>query len=557
MRTALEGRSRRGILWPTVSDIPPSLQAALAERYSLEQVIGQGGMATVYAARDLKHPRRVAVKILRPELGATLASQRFLHEIGIAAQLQHPHILTLIDSGEVTAAGAAGPYLYYVMPLVEGGSLRARLDREGTLPAADVVQVITEVADALSYAHRRKLIHRDVKPENILYAAGHAVVADFGLARALTEAAGPNLSRTGYPVGTVGYMSPEQAAGETGLDRRTDVFSLACVAYEMLVGEPPRRWLSDEARRQGRLLDAPPAHRQRLDALPGGVEQALAAALATRPDDRLATPADFAAALSAAFGPRPRFSENRALEILNRAVDLEARTGGPDENLSLAGIERIAAEVGVAPEHVRKAAHDLSRPRPAPAPATSRLLGGPTQVLVERVVEGELPEVEYATLVEEMHRSLGTVGQASTLGRGSLTWRTSSPPGHQGVDAMVTVGVREGITRLRLEERTQVARGVGHVVGGVFGIGLVSAMFIGLRVFHSDAAVWLGAVSSLVGSCLLVRPLYRRAFRRRRAQYEEVADRLATLAGELSLAGGPEPKQLPPFNRGRDRGSGS
>jgi serine/threonine protein kinase len=200
------------------------LKAALAERYALERKIGAGGMATVYLARDLKHDRPVALKALRPELAVVLGGERFLREIRITANLQHPHILPLLDSGE------AGGFLYYVMPYVEGQSLRQRLLRESPLPRDDVVALTRQVASALDYAHGQGIIHRDVKPENILLSKGEAVVADFGIARAVMSASsGEALTRSGFPLGTPGYMSPEQAAGFQRLDARTDVFGLGCV----------------------------------------------------------------------------------------------------------------------------------------------------------------------------------------------------------------------------------------------------------------------------------------------------------------------------------------
>src|SRR5438034_761747 len=209
------------------------LQAALADRYTIERELGRGGMATVYLAQDLKHHRKVAIKVLKPELAAALGPERFLQEIEIAAGLTHPHILPLYDSGEATGL------LYYVMPYVEGETLRNRLDRAGQLPLAEAVQITREVADALSYAHGHDVVHRDIKPENILLEAGHAVVSDFGIARAITAAAGGNLTETGIALGTPGYMSPEQGAARGHVDERSDIYSLGCVLYEMLAGEPP------------------------------------------------------------------------------------------------------------------------------------------------------------------------------------------------------------------------------------------------------------------------------------------------------------------------------
>ncbi len=214
-------------------DLLGRLKSALADRYQIERELGSGGMATVYLAHDVRHERKVAVKVLRPELAAALGSERFLREIKIAANLNHPHILPLHDSGE------ADGFLYYVMPYVEGESLRDRLSREKQLPIDDALKIASEVADALGFAHDHNVIHRDIKPENILLEAKHAVVADFGVARAIAEAGETRLTETGIAIGTPAYLSPEQASGERELDGRSDIYALGCVLYEMLAGQAP------------------------------------------------------------------------------------------------------------------------------------------------------------------------------------------------------------------------------------------------------------------------------------------------------------------------------
>ena len=281
------------------------LTAALADRYAIERELGQGGMATVYLARDLKHDRAVAVKVLRPELAASLGADRFLREIKTTAQLAHPHILPLLDSGGTGAQahGGTGEFLYYVMPYVEGESLRDRLTREKQLALEDALQLTREVADALSYAHSRGVVHRDVKPENILLQSGHAVVADFGIARAVSAAGSARLTETGLAIGTPAYMSPEQAAGSQDLDGRSDLYSLGCVLYEMLSGDPPFYASTPQAVLAKKLSEPLPRISVVREAVPADIEAALGKALARTPADRFATAAQFAAALGTANAP--------------------------------------------------------------------------------------------------------------------------------------------------------------------------------------------------------------------------------------------------------------
>ena len=269
------------------------LRTALAGRYAIEAQIGSGGMATVYLADDPKHHRKVAVKVLRPGLAAALGATRFLREIEIAAQLAHPHILPLHDSGE------AGGFLYYVTPHVREGSLRQRLEQGGRLPLAEALRIVRDVGAALDYAHRQGFVHRDVKPENVLFTDAHAVLADFGIARAVATVASEAITDAGVVLGTPEYMSPEQAAGEQDLGGASDTYSLACVAYEMLAGEPPLRGAGARATMAKQVTETPRPVRTLRSEIPVGVERALARALAKDPAQRFATVNDFIAALEA------------------------------------------------------------------------------------------------------------------------------------------------------------------------------------------------------------------------------------------------------------------
>ncbi len=280
-------------------DLLDRLKTALADRYAIEREIGAGGMATVYLAEDLKHHRKVAVKVLRPELAAVVGAERFLQEIQIAANLNHPHILTLIDSGE------ADGFLYYVMPHVQGEALSDKLSREKQLSIEDALAVARDVGSAISYAHAQGVIHRDLKPGNILLHEGEAMVADFGLALALRAAGGERLTETGLSLGTPEYMSPEQATAEQDVDARSDVYSLGAVLYETLTGEPPHVGASTQATIAKRLTERPTPVRVLRDTVPEGVEQAVTKALAKLPADRFATAADFIEALSKPGGAMP------------------------------------------------------------------------------------------------------------------------------------------------------------------------------------------------------------------------------------------------------------
>jgi tRNA A-37 threonylcarbamoyl transferase component Bud32 len=291
------------------------LRASLSERYTLESELGQGGMATVYLARDVKHDRQVAVKVLRPELSAILGRERFLAEVRNTAKLDHPHILTLLDSGE------SDGFVWYTLPYIRGESLRHKLDRETQLGVDEAVSITRQIAGALEHAHQHGIIHRDVKPENILLHEGEAMLTDFGIALAVKEAGGPRLTETGLSLGTPQYMSPEQATAEKTLDARSDVYSLGAVLYEMLAGEPPFTGATGQAVIAKLLVERPSSLRTVRDTIPTGLEAVVARALAKVPADRFPSAAAFAAALAAPETQgAPRQMPKRALLLGGAAV---------------------------------------------------------------------------------------------------------------------------------------------------------------------------------------------------------------------------------------------
>jgi WD40 repeat protein len=308
------------------------LTAALSDRYRIERQLGEGGMATVYLAHDLKHDRDVAIKVLRAELAAVIGAERFLSEIKTTANLQHPHILPLFDSG------SADGQLFYVMPYVQGDTLRDRLNRETQLPVADAVRIATEIASALDYAHKRGVVHRDIKPENILLQSGSALVADFGIALAVQQAGSERMTQTGMSLGTPQYMSPEQAMGEKHIDARADIYALAAVTYEMLVGEPPFTGPSVQAIVAKVMAESPKDVAAQRKTVPVNVAGAVAQALEKLPADRFASAADFAAALEG------RFATKREVMTSAASFGRESRW----QRLALGGGVVAVAALGVA-----------------------------------------------------------------------------------------------------------------------------------------------------------------------------------------------------------------
>jgi serine/threonine protein kinase len=536
-----------------MSEIPDSLVTSLADRYELERKIGEGGMAIVYLAKDLKHRRPVAVKVLRDDFSATLGSDRFLREIEIAAGLTHPHILALHDSGEVAGL------LYYVMPFIAGESLRGRLNREGTLPVPTALTITREVADALSYAHREGVIHRDIKPENVLFSEGHAVVADFGIAKAISRAGGDNVTVTGYPVGTPGYMSPEQAAGITELNERTDIYSLACVVYEMLVGEIPRLWAGDDAVRIGRFVNATPEHRGRLDRMPGRLEQVLVRALAVAVDARHTTPLEFADALLDASKDSAKtgdpqvgdmghtadserdFSDSEVQETIGYAAELEARHSKGQGALSIGAVEQVGAEVGIEPDRVRQAARELETHSDAeslqPRTPESGQSKRSRKLEIDRVIDNDMSRLDYSRLIEELDAVLGVVGHVSTLGR-SLVCDIRFP-GDVRRNVQVTVTPQGGRTRVHVEEQSTLAGGamLAPFFGGAGGAALGALLAAGFGMTVGSLLLVPAALGAVLGANLTARTVFTAIARRRARQLSILADRLASVLKQMTSKG--------------------
>ena len=448
------------------------LTAALADRYAIEREIDRGGMGTVYLARDPRHDRHVAIKVLDPELGRSLGAERFHREIRTTAGLTHPHILPVHDSGE------ADGLLYYVMPYVEGESLRARLRAEGRLPVVEAVRVAGEVADALDYAHANGVIHRDVKPGNIMLSSGHAVLGDFGVARAVAEAQEDRITVSGMSPGTPAYMSPEQAAAEPDVDGRSDQYALACVVYEMLAGRPP---FTGESSRQvivQHIGSEPPDIRDARPDVPDAVAAALERALAKEPSDRFDTAAEFAAALSG-DAQRPGRTSGRlrrsaavvaAVAVLAAAGAAIVRSVGTGRDPGPPPGDRpytvLAAVEGSAPEELRETVEFLLRSaldashvtRTVPAPAVDRLL---------RLMDRPDDPLDAGTAREVAQRAgVGTVVQARTdrVGEGLLVGARveTADSGHLVAEARRRVAGEDGVVAAVDEVAADLRRELGE-----------------------------------------------------------------------------------------------
>jgi eukaryotic-like serine/threonine-protein kinase len=410
-----------------MDQVPAGLQSALEGRYVLERELGRGGMATVYLARDLRHDRPVALKVLDPALAATLGPERFVREVQLTARLQHPHILPVFDSGQ-----AAGQ-LWYTMPYVEGESLRNRLNREKQLPLEDALQFTRNVLAALSYAHAHGIVHRDIKPENILLESGEAVVADFGVAQAIEAAGGEKLTATGLAVGTPVYMSPEQAAGGA-VDARSDLYSLGCVLYEMLAGAPPFTGPTAQAVLARKSMEAVPSLRAVREAVPEAIEHAITTVLAKVPADRYANAARFSEALSTGV---------RSGHVSGRTRATRARW--------IAGMG--VAVIGIA------IATTLATHRPGAAPHTVAVLN--FDYLSPDTADAYLAD----GLTEEITSRLGEVGRLQVKGRNAVRrFRGASLPDMAAIGRTLGVGflvegsVRRAGDRVRASIRLVDAR---------------------------------------------------------------------------------------------------
>jgi serine/threonine-protein kinase len=418
-----------------VIDALKRLRDALADRYAVQHELGRGGMATVYLATDVKHDRSVAIKVLHPDLAASLGADRFLREIQVTAKLSHPHILPLYDSGE------ADGFLYYVMPLVEGESLADRLDREKQLPILEAVRIAREAAEALAHAHSYGLVHRDIKPGNILLSGGHAVVADFGIARAVTEAGGARITQTGMAIGTPAYMSPEQAAGNEGLDGRSDVYSLGCVVYEMLVGQIPFTGPTPQAIMARHTMDVVPPPTIMRDTIPEELEDIIFCAMAKSPADRFATAHEMAVALDAVALDSGTFHRRSTTATRRRRSTMSARAvpEGPESRWRRGVVIPVIAVLvaltgGLAGWHLLGAGGTRTLPTGGPDPQRIAVL------YFEDRSQGEGIEHLASGLTEALIHELSQVEQLRVVSRNGVLPFRDSPVSPDSISRALGVG---------------------------------------------------------------------------------------------------------------------
>jgi serine/threonine protein kinase len=408
------------------------------------------------------------------------------------------------------------------------------------MSAERAIEIAAPIADALSYAHHLGVLHRDIKPENVLFAQSHPIVADFGIAKAVSSAtSGAQLTRTGISLGTPGYMSPEQAAGFADVDARTDVYSLAILVYEMIVGEIPGRWVTEDSTRAGRFLDCPSSQRAMLSNAGSVVEGALVRALALRPDQRTATPARFIEELRGlALAVRRKYRPDEIEAIVNRAAEIEATNPTESGSMTMGGVEGIAREVGIDTRAVRSAVSQLSprtnsRDSALEQPKSNILIGGPTRLLYQRVIDGELSEGDYPILVDEIRTIVGEVGQVSQLGH-SFSWVLSK--GQSGLRSIeVAVTVRGGKTRITVQENLGGLIGAifGGIGGGMGGGGLGPIIGITAGALHAPPLLFFTIPAWLLTAYLTARTSFHYSVRRREKTLSYLVDRLADLGREL------------------------
>jgi TolB-like protein/predicted Ser/Thr protein kinase len=421
-----------------------SLNAALEGRYRVERELGEGGMAVVYLADDLKHGRKVALKVIKPDLAAVVGDERFLAEIRTTANLQHPHILPLFDSGSADGA------LFYVMPYVQGESLRDRLDREKVLPVDEAVRIVRQVAGALDFAHRQGVVHRDIKPENILFHDGEALLADFGIALAVSEAGGERLTGTGLSIGTLKYMSPEQATGERDLDARSDIYALGAVMYEMLAGEPPVTGPNQRAVIAKLMTERPTRLRVVRDIVPAPLDSAVMRALEKTPTDRFASAREFADALTAPV----------------------ATTGGRRRAIAIAVISILGVAGAFAAVQTGVVRWPSSSTDVADAPAVIRSIA----ILPLDNYSGDPAQDYFAEgMTDELTNALATISELRVTSRGSAMQfqgddRPSTPDIAEvlDVDAIVEGSVVRSGDRVRITAQLIDARADRHLWGQSF-----------------------------------------------------------------------------------------